>query len=131
MNKARSIVLLTAAAGIIVVPGAARLPPAMASAGQWDVARSADGSGSKRLCLADPGILSQWEHRRSQCSRSILSSAGDLTVVQYNCAGGEFGTSKVRVLTPRSLRIETQGISKGYPFAYVLHARRVGDCPIH
>ena len=32
------------------------------------------------------------------------------------------------MLTPRSLRIETQGISDSLPFNYVLQARRVGDC---
>jgi hypothetical protein len=32
------------------------------------------------------------------------------------------------VLTPRSLRIATQGISGGLPFNYVLQARRVDDC---
>jgi len=32
-------------------------------------------------------------------------------------------------VTPRSLRLDTQGISDGLPFHYVAQARRVGDCP--
>jgi hypothetical protein len=32
------------------------------------------------------------------------------------------------LITPRSIRIETQGISGDLPFNYVLQARRVGDC---
>jgi len=33
------------------------------------------------------------------------------------------------LITPRSIRIETQGISDNLPFNYVIQARRVGDCP--
>jgi hypothetical protein len=33
------------------------------------------------------------------------------------------------VITPRSLRISTQGISDNLPFNYLLQARRVGECP--
>jgi hypothetical protein len=32
------------------------------------------------------------------------------------------------VITPRSIRIETQGISGDLPFNYVLQARRIGEC---
>ena len=46
----------------------------------------------------------------------------------YSCAGGGFGQSKVEQITPRSLRIETQGISRDAPFHYVVQARRVGNC---
>ena len=51
------------------------------------------------------------------------------TVIQYSCPGGGFGRSTLTMITPRSLRIETQGISDNLPFNYVLQARRVGDCP--
>ena len=40
-----------------------------------------------------------------------------------------FGHSEVTLLTPRSLRIATQGISDGLPFNYVLQAHRIADCP--
>jgi len=49
-------------------------------------------------------------------------------VIHYSCPGNEFGRSTMTVITPRSLRIETQGISDNLPFAYVLQARRVGEC---
>ena len=47
---------------------------------------------------------------------------------QGKVANRGFGQSKVTLLTPRSMRIETQGISGNLPFNYQLHARRVGDC---
>jgi hypothetical protein len=32
------------------------------------------------------------------------------------------------VITPRALRISTQGISDQLPFNYVLQAHRIGEC---
>lgn len=119
-----------AAAGLLAGVAAARLPSAMIGSGLWEVARNA-GVRGERLCLVDPSVLTQWEHRRAQCRRTLVSAAGERAEVNYTCRGGDFGTSKVQVLTPRTLRISTQGISRGYPFAYVIHARRLGNCPIH
>ena len=48
--------------------------------------------------------------------------------IHYTCQSGAFGQSNVELLTPRSLRIETQGISDNAPFHYVLQARRLGNC---
>lgn len=129
MSRKRTLGISLAAAGLIVGLGAAQLPPAMTGAGLWEVARKASGHSSQRLCLTNPAILTQWEHRRAQCRRTVVSAGESQAEVSYTCGGGEFGSSKVRALTPRALRIETQGISRGYPFGYVLHARRMGDCP--
>jgi hypothetical protein len=108
---------------------AASLPSAMSGPGEWEVSKSASGSGGEKVCLQDPALLMQWEHRTRQCTRVIVTSETDKAVVQYTCVGSGFGTSKVEQLTPRTVRIDTQGIADGYPFAYVLHARRVGNCP--
>jgi hypothetical protein len=129
MSTKHIVGISVAAAGLMSSLGAAQLPPAMSGAGLWEVARKASGHSSQRLCLTDPAILTQWEHRRAQCRRSVVSAGENRTEISYACGGGEFGTSKVQALTPRALRIETQGISRGYPFGYVLHARRLGDCP--
>lgn len=129
MSRKRILGTSLVAAGLAVALGAAQLPPAMTGAGLWEVARKASGHSSQRVCLTDPAILMQWEHRRAQCQRAVVSAAENRAEVSYACGRGEFGTSKVRALTPRALRIETQGISRGYPFSYVLHARRMGDCP--
>jgi hypothetical protein len=110
---------------------AASLPQAMSGPGEWAVSKAANGSDAVRVCLADAAMLMQWEHRGKPCTRTVLSSSLDRAEVHYTCAGGGFGSSKAEVLTPRTLRVHTQGISDGYPFAYVLHARRMGDCPAH
>lgn len=113
-----------------LVLGAATLPPVIAdSAGLWEVSRSATGTNAERRCVPSATVLAQWEHRKTQCTRTILSATATEAVINYTCPGGGFGRSHLRVITPRTLRIETQGISDGFPFNYVLHARRVGECP--
>ena len=111
--------------------GAATLPPVIAdSGGLWEVSRSATGARPTKIC-AQAALFTQWEHRQARCTRTVISSGPTAAVITYTCRGGDFGRSNVRVITPRTLRIETQGISQGFPFNYVLHARRVGDCPRH
>ena len=114
-----------AGAGLLV---AASLPHAMVGPGQWEIGKSASERGEK-ICLPDPAMLMQWEHRAKQCTRTIDTSSLDHAEVHYTCVGGDFGTSRVEVLTPRSIKVATQGIADGLPFGYVLHARRVGACP--
>ena len=121
--------IIRAGAGLVfvLVLAGASLPRAITAPGEWEVAKAA-GSRGERLCLSDPAILLQWEHRNRQCTRAIVTSSVERAEVHYRCIGGGFGTSRVEVLTPRAIRVKTQGIADGLPFAYVLHARRVGAC---
>lgn len=113
----------------VATMGAAPRAIAPARGGYWQVADSPKGAPHHRLCLVDPIMLSQWEHRGGRCSRKVLSDKGNKTVIEYSCADGGFGRSELSLLTPRTIRVATQGISGGAPFNYVLHARRVGNCP--
>src|SRR5690606_34370450 len=124
--------LMSAGMGLAALAlSAPTLPPAVAgSGGLWEVSRSATGARSSRVCVPSAAAFGQWEHGRVRCTRQVLSASASDAIITYNCPGGDFGRSHVRVITSRSLRIETQGISRGFPFNYVLHARRVGDCPV-
>jgi hypothetical protein len=121
-------------AGLLIVgaglPAAALVPHALAPAmgGLWEVSRSASGQNPTRICVASPDQLAQFEHRQRQCSRTVVSDSGTQALISYTCPGGGFGQSKMTLITPRSLKIETQGISDNLPFNYQLHARRVGEC---
>ena len=101
---------------------------AQVAGGLWEISRSANGAAPVRQCVANPAILAQWEHRGSACTRVVLSRKGSETIIHYTCPAGDFGRSKLTVITPRSLRIETQGIHRGEPFFYNLYARRAGNC---
>ena len=128
--------LVGAAAITVLALGAAQRPAAhrpaalsSVSGGLWEISTSAAGTNARRQCVADPIALAQYEHRSASCTRVVISDKPSETVVHYTCPGGGFGRTKMTVLTPRSMRVETQGISGNAPFNYVLQVRRVGDCP--
>ena len=118
-------------AGQIAALAAAATPSVLSGTegGLWEISRK--GGQPVRLCVANPSILAQFEHRNANCTRNVVREAGTAATIHYNCKGGDFGHSTLTVVTPRSLRIETQGISGNAPFKYVLQARRVGNCPGH
>jgi len=114
-----------AGAAIAARPGAL----AEANPGLWEISGYPGAKAPARECFPNVALLAQYEHRKQSCSSSIVSDHAPSSVIQYSCQGGGFGTSTVTMITPRSLRIETQGIADNLPFNYVLQARRVGDCP--
>ena len=124
----RTCLLLAAGIAGVTLLGAAQQPSALAGSapGRWEI----EGvPGPKAECVSELLTLARFEHRAAKaCTTKVLSDTGSSVLVEYRCAPGEFGRSKIDVVTPRSLRIETQGISGGLPFAYVLQARRSGEC---
>lgn len=110
--------------------GAAQRPAALAttSPGLWEISGLPSANGPVRVCLGDTVELAQFEHRGQNCARQVISDSPSESLINYTCAGGGFGETRMNVVTPRSLRVETQGISGNFPFHYVLQARRIGDC---
>ena len=131
MTRGTRLGLIAAVSAAAVALIAAQRPTALAqtSPGLWEIDGAPGTRAPARECVADVATLAQFEHRAKACRRNVVSDGPSSTVIQYTCAGSEYGRSKMTVITPRSLRIETQGISDNLPFAYVLQARRVGDCP--
>jgi len=113
-------------AGIALAGAAAPAVLSNAEPGLWEVSRP--GAQPSRICIADPLALAQLEHLKGRCSRNVLREAGSTATVHYTCTGGGFGHSSLTVITPRSLRVETQGIADNAPFKYTFQARRVGNC---
>ena len=101
---------------------------AQTSAGMWEISGIPGANAPARECMADLAVLARYEHRASACAMKAISDSPNSAVVEYSCGGAGFGHTKVDLITPRSLRIETQGVSSNLPFSYVLQARRVGDC---
>ena len=122
--------ILGAAIAIPAAALAATVPSALShiAGGLWEVSGAPGAQTPIRQCFADVQILAQFEHRARNCSRTVLSDNGTSTVIDYRCGPSDFGQSQVDVVTPRALRIATQGISDQLPFNYVIQARRVGEC---
>ena len=131
MARMRLVGLLGGGVIAALLLTAAQRPSALAqtSAGMWEISGVPGAKAPARQCVSEVLSLAQFEHRQKTCTRNVVGDGPSSAVIQYECSGGDFGRSKVTVLTPRSLKIETQGISDKLPFSYVLQARRVGDCP--
>ena len=117
---------LAGAATLIAATGPLAL--SQVQPGVWEISGAPGTSAPLRQCIADLATLARFEHRASNCTAKLSKAAGTVEAIDYTCGGGEFGHSEIDVITPRSLRISTQGISGGLPFNYVLQARRVDDC---
>ena len=109
---------------------AAAQPSALAqtSPGLWEIDGLPNVAAPVRRCVANPALFANYEHSGQACKQVVISDTETTTVIEYTCSNGGFGRSKMTLLTPRSLRIATQGISANYPFNYVFQARRVGEC---
>ena len=130
MTGIKLCVIGTAIAGAVALT-AAQLPPPFAQTqpGQWEIEGAPGAKAPVKQCVADVASLARFEHRGKSCGAKVISSTTSSVLVDYSCGSAGFGRSQVDVITPRSLRIATQGISDQLPFNYVLQARRVGDCP--
>ena len=125
----RSMILFAALGGLTLLT-AAQQPSALGttSAGEWELSGVPGAKGIVRQCVSDLMTLTQFEHRDHHCTSTVISDHGSSTIVQYSCGAAGFGRTQIDVLTPRSLRVSTQGISDSLPFNYVMQAHRVGDC---
>ena len=99
--------------------------------GLWQLRDLDSGSGRpEAICVADPNILMQLQHRNSPCARLVIASEARAATVHYTCPAHGFGRTTLKVETSRLVQIETQGIIDNFPFAYRAEARRVGACAV-
>jgi len=125
---AAALAPLAAGAGAV----AADMPKALAgvAGGLWELSGIPGAKASAKQCVADPVDLAFVEHKAAECSHQILADSGDTLRLSYRCSGAGFGQATIKVVTPRSLRVDVQGIADGAPYAYVMQAHRLGDCGV-
>ncbi len=80
------------------------------------------------VCIGDPAVLAQLQHRNTPCTRLVVSQDGEAATVHYTCPAGGYGQTSLRVETPRLVQVDTQGIVDNIPFAFRAEARHVGSC---
>lgn len=95
-------------------------------AGLWQL--DVKGRSPRQICVADPVSLVQVEHAQLGCSRFVIANDPKSSTVHYSCQRAGWGRTTVRVETPRTAVIQTQGISRNAPFDYTVEARRIGPC---
>jgi hypothetical protein len=130
MSQGSFLLAAGAAAAALALMGAQQ-PAALAQTqpGLWEITGAPGASAPIRQCVANVASLAQFEHRGKPCKLRVTTDRPSSALFDYSCGAAGFGRSQVDVITPRSLRIDTQGISDQLPFNYVIQARRIGDCP--
>ena len=130
MNRRLASLTVAGITAALVLTGAQRPGLfAQTAPGLWEISGIPGAKVSARECVADMASLARYEHKSRPCTMKVTSDSPDSAVVDYSCGGAGFGHTKIDLISPRSLRIDTQGVADNLPFSYVLQARRVGDCP--
>lgn len=80
------------------------------------------------ICVGDPQLLLQLEHRTSPCSRVVTAADQNSVTVHYTCPSDGYGLTEIKVASAQLARIDTQGIKDHRPFQYRAEARRVRGC---
>lgn len=96
--------------------------------GQWQVKPVGSDAAPRTLCITDPAVLIQYEHAPTACRHFTIADLPDTATVRYTCPGMGHGQTTIRIVTPRSFLLSTQGIASGTPFEDDFEARRLGDC---
>lgn len=94
--------------------------------GQWQL-RETDG-GTSKVCVTDPATLLQLRHPGAQCTQVVVENSRDVATIHYTCPGRGYGRTTIAVETSKLVRIDTQGIADGAPFASEFEGRKVGAC---
>ena len=125
----RFIVAIAAGAAALALAGAAK-PPALSAvkAGMWELSGLPGTHAPAHVCIADVQQLTRYEHRARSCTGKVISDNGRSTVIEYTCDNDDFGSTKIDVITPRTIKVSTQGISDSLPFNYTLNGHRIGEC---
>jgi len=96
--------------------------------GQWQLKEIGTNPETRTVCVRDPRILIHYGHDVAQCQHTVTVNDSNTTVIHYTCRGSH-GQTAVKVATPRSFNLDTQGIINGAPFEDSFEARYLGDCP--
>lgn len=126
------ILAAVAMAPIAAAAFAAETTPSLTgvAGGLWELSGVPGSKAAVKQCVADPVELAYAEHHGAVCTHQVLSDSGDILRIGYQCGAGGYGQATIKAVTPRSLRVDVQGIAAGGPYAYVMQAHRAGDCPV-
>ena len=78
--------------------------------------------------MRDPENLLQLRNRGASCTRRVIADTASSATVNYTCPGAGHGRTTIAVETPRLVRIDSQGLDGGSPFALEIEGRRIGAC---
>jgi len=96
--------------------------------GEWELRRHDEPGAALHICSRDGRQLIQLRHPDQKCSRIVVEDTDSQVTVQYTCPGHGYGRTQIRRESDSLVQVDTQGIARGLPFAFVAEARRIGPC---
>lgn len=132
VNAAWAALALLGSSGMVAAqpPESAPTPDVLTALepGLWEFKEVDRPGAPERRCIANLRDLFQPVQPRQACRHFLAENGPDHAAVAYDCAAQGRGRTTLRMETKRLLRIESQGIAEGRPFAVRLEARRIGAC---
>ncbi len=96
--------------------------------GEWTLKGRGSVEPGKKVCLGDPGILLQIQHRETDCSRYVIQDTPNSVRVSYKCGSSDHGVTTIKRESSGLIQIQSQGIEGNAPFSFSVEGRRTGDC---
>ncbi|MET3825629.1 MULTISPECIES: DUF3617 domain-containing protein [Sphingomonas] len=95
--------------------------------GEWQLKQVGTNPDTRTLCIRDPRVLIHYAHEVEQCHHTVVANDINTTAMHFTCRGSH-GQTIVKVATPRSFNLDTQGVINGAPFEDSFDARYLGPC---
>lgn len=124
----RIAVALTLGAAAGLAPAATPAVFGKSRTGLWQLDGIEGSKAPRRVCVTDFAELARLQHAGRKCTQTLIRETDSSATFSYQCSGSDFGQTKLDWVTSQSFRIQTQGISGGLPFSYLVQARRLGEC---
>ncbi len=119
-------------AGLLAFPLVAAAAPlvfADAKPGLWELSVAGSAKPPIKVCVKNILEVAAVEHGApGSCTYRDLGGGNTTKRVNFTCSGGGFGQAVMTVITPRNLKVATQGLVDGAPYNENFQARRLGDC---
>lgn len=97
--------------------------------GRWLLrTRNAPAATARERCVRDPSAFLHLRHSGAMCTRFVIDDGRRSATVHYTCPGAGHVRTAITVDSVRALRIESEGVANGMPFADAIDARRLGGC---
>lgn len=96
--------------------------------GLWELRERGTRGAARTVCVADPITLMQLRHGGAACSRYVLDDQPTSATLHYTCPGAGHGNTTLKVETRALIRLQSQGVASGAPFALDYEGRRRGAC---
>lgn len=126
------LALATAALASGAIAQPARAPNLAAlrafDTGLWEFRERGARAVARQVCVADPIVLMQLRHGGAACSRYVLDDQASSATLHYTCPGAGHGSTTLKVETRALIRLQSQGVAGGAPFALDYEGRRRGAC---